>query len=243
MSDDSAPLIPNEITARLVAEAQATITRDMAGFVRTAIKYNIDTDTFARLMAEAKGLPQASASTAPITATAPPPYDGRWRGLIDCYERHERSPMHNLKHSVRLNYARSFNRLRKDIGDQRVADWTAKIAQKQYEEWSADNKIAMGHELIGKVRLLCGFGTTELHDDACIKLSTILGSMRFPVAKGDGSPRLTREQARALRITAREHFGWDSIALAIALLLSFRSLSKLTSSASGSRSAILPSLR
>lgn len=75
----------------------------------------------------------------------------------------------------------------------------------------------MGHELIGKVRLLSSFGSTELNDDACVKLSTILGNMRFAIAKGDGQQRLTREQARALRITAREHFGWDSIALAIAL--------------------------
>jgi hypothetical protein len=119
---------------------------------------------------------------------------------------------------VRLNYDRSFKRLRKDIGEQRVGDWNARIIQETYDEWAAHGaKIAMGHELIGKVRILAGFGSTELNDEASIRLSTILSNMRFPVAKGDGPQRLTREQARAIRITAREQFGWDSIALAVAL--------------------------
>lgn len=146
-------------------------------------------------------------------------YDGTFNGLISAYMGHEKSSFHDLKHSVRLNYERSFKRLRKDIGQDRVVDWNAKIIQHNYDAWAANgNKIAMGHELIGKVRMLAGFGATELNDDACIKLSTVLGIMRFPVAKGDGTPRLTREQARAIRTTARQHFGWDSIAFAIALL-------------------------
>jgi hypothetical protein len=106
-----------------------------------------------------------------------------------------------------------------DFGEDRLADWNADIVQKHYNEnWAAGGKLSMGHDIVAKLRLLCTFGSTVLHDNACTLLSAVLGNMRFPVAKGDGSPRLTREQARALRITAREHFGWDSIALAIALL-------------------------
>lgn len=162
------------------------------------------------------------------TPEAPPAYDGTFSGLISAYLEHERSPIHELKHSVRLNYVRSFNRLRKDIGDERVIDWNAKTIQEHYDEWAAHgDKIAMGHELIGKVRILAGFGSTELNDDACIRLSTILGHMRFPIAKGDGAPRLTRDQARAIRITAREHFGWNSIALAVALLFEVPKLRQL----------------
>ncbi|MBR0777931.1 hypothetical protein JQ625_24125 [Bradyrhizobium diazoefficiens] len=158
----------------------------------------------------------------------PPAYDGTFNGLISAYMDHERSPIHELKHSVRLNYERSFKRLRKDIGDEKVIDWNARTIQERYDEWAAHgDKIAMGHELVGKVRMLAGFGSTELNDDACIRLSTILGNMRFPVAKGDGAPRLTRDQARAIRIAAREQFGWNSIAFAVALLFDVPKLRQL----------------
>jgi hypothetical protein len=216
MTDEANLRIADEITARLVAEAQVRVTRDMAELARIGLEYKITPEAYATIIANAgRSAPRHAATGSASPASI---FDGRWNGLIDVYRTHERSPIHGLKHSVRLNYERSLLRLKKDIGADRIADWNAKIVKKHHEEWSADGKIAMGHELVGKVRMLAGFGATELNDDACIKLSTILGVMRFPVAKGDGSPRFTREQARALRITAREHFGWDSIALAIGLL-------------------------
>jgi hypothetical protein len=216
MSDDTNPSIEAEITARLVAEAQATIPRDMAEFKRIAILYKIDADMFARIMGEARGwTPGPTTSVLPIL----PPYDGTFAGLIDCYFTDKRSPFRQLKHSVSVSYGTSFKRMSREIGKELVADWNAQIIRSHYERWADGGKIAMGHEMIGKLRLLSSFGVTELNDDACIRLNSILSTMRFPVSKGDGQPRFTRDQARAIRITAREHFGWDSIAFAIALQL------------------------
>jgi hypothetical protein len=221
MSDDANQPFQNEITARLVAEAEATITREMAEFVRIAFKYNIDADAYNSIIGGAKPQPQQTPKGQPHFPWAPvaPAYDGTFRGLMDCYRTHEKSPFRELKHSVSINYGRALKRLAKDIGDDRVGDWSADIVQSHYNRWAAGDKIAIGHDMIGKIRLLCGFGTTVLNDAACIKLSTILSKMRFPVSKGGKILRLTRDQTRAIRITAREHFGWDSIALAVALQL------------------------
>lgn len=216
MSDDTNPSIEAEITARLVAEAQARIPRDMAEFKRIALLYKIDVDMFVRIIGAATGW--APGETTSVLPTLPP-YDGTFAGLIDCYFTDKRSPFRQLKHSVSVSYGTSLKRLSREVGKERVADWNAQVIRSHYERWADGGKIAMGHEMIGKLRLLSSFGATELNDDPCIRLNSILGSMRFPVAKGDGQPRFTRDQARAIRIAAREHFGWDSIAFAIALQL------------------------
>jgi hypothetical protein len=217
MSDDAKPLSQNEITARLVAEAEATITREMADFVRIAHKYKIDVNTFLSLIGAAPSQAEEPA-VSPASASAPA-YDGTFRGLIACYQAHDKSPIHQLKHSVRLDYQRTLKRLSKDIGGDRVISWDADIIQSFFDRWAADGKMSTAHQMIGKIRLLCSFGALELNDDACIRLSTLIGMKRFQPPESGNLPRLTRDQARAIRITAREHFGWDSIALAAALQL------------------------
>jgi hypothetical protein len=173
-----------------------------------------------------------SAQATPSQPTAPEAglefdFMGTFKSLMDCYRQNPKSPIHQLKHNVSQAYERSLKRLEKDIGNQRVADWSADIVQKNYDEWSAGGKkIAMGHELVGKLRMLCSFGATVLNDDACIRLGAILGSMRFAVSKGSGE-RLTVDHARAIRATAREHFGWDSIALAQAFQFEFPKLRQI----------------
>jgi hypothetical protein len=165
--------------------------------------------------------PPDSAPTTPVAAAEPDvaasAFDRTFGELIDAYQVHEKSPVHELKHSVRLNYLRSLKRLKKDIGGERISGWTAGNVQGLFDRFASEGKVSMGHEMLGKIRLLCSFGATQLDDGYCIRLSTLIGMMRFPPVEGGGSQRLTREQARAIRITAREHFGWDSIALAVAL--------------------------
>lgn len=234
MNDANKSSIQNEITARLVAEAEATIRRDMAEFERIALKYNIGVDTFVSILKNARPesswnladlkplnpLPSQSSSSSLLPLDLKPPapaFDGTFRGLMDVYRAHEKSPFHQIKYSVRLNYERSFKRLEREIGGDRIDDWSADTINKQHEVWKAGGKLAMAHDLITKLRLLTSFGSTVLNDDDCIRLNLILSNMRFPISKGSVLQRLTREQARAIRITAREHFGWDSIALATAL--------------------------
>jgi len=220
MTDDAKTPLQEAIQrerARLLAEAEAEISRDMAEFERIALKYNIGVDTFLSII---KSTSQPNSEGAGAMAPAPKAaYDGTLEGLIDLYCMHDESPFRGVKYSVRQSYLRSFRRLKNDVGRQLVGDFSAEQIQKLHDTvWAAGGKKAMGHDIIAKLRLLSSFGSTVLNDEASIRLSTILGNMRFTVPKGDGQPRLTRDQARAIRIAAREHFGWDSIALAVALL-------------------------
>jgi hypothetical protein len=149
-------------------------------------------------------------------------YDGTFGGLIDAYLSHEGSSYRQLKHTVQRNYERSFRRMKNEIGKVNVADFTAQHVQNIYENnWAAGGKIAMGHDMIAKLRLLCTFGSTVLNDDASSRLSAIMGNMRFRKSTSAGAQRLTIEHARAIKATAREHFGWNSIALAQAIQFHF----------------------
>ncbi len=153
----------------------------------------------------------------PLPPLPPPPiaaFDGTVAGLIGRYRVDERSPIHQLKHKVRENYESGFKRLIKDIGAERVADFSADKIRSLYDEnWAADGKVSMGRALIAKLRLLSSFGATVLNDDACIRFGSLLSNMRFEPSKKK-IERLTIEQARLIRATAREQFGWESIALA-----------------------------
>jgi hypothetical protein len=145
------------------------------------------------------------------------PFDGTVASLINCYRTDERSPYFQLKHSVRGNYDQGLKRLIKDVGAERIADWSADKIRSFYDEnWAADGKVSMGRSLIAKLRLLASFGATTLNDDACIRLSALISNMRFAPQKKK-IERLTIDQSRAVRATAREHFGWQSISLAQAI--------------------------
>jgi hypothetical protein len=147
----------------------------------------------------------------------PSAFDGTFSGLIKAYRTHEKSPYHKLKHSVRKNYDQGINRLDKENGSERVADWTASRVQYMHDNsWAAGGKASMGHSMLAKLRLLCSFGSVVLEDEACTRLSTIIGNMRFEPPP----PRteiLTYDHARAIRATAHTQFNWPSIALAQAL--------------------------
>lgn len=144
-------------------------------------------------------------------------FDGTFSGLIAAYRTHPESAYQKLKHSVRRNYDQAINRLDKEVGSELVADWSAARVQHMHDtSWAADGKASMGHSMLAKLRLLCSFGAVVLNSDACIRLSTVIGSMRF-----DPPPQrkevLTYQHVRALRATAHTQFNWSSIALAQAL--------------------------
>jgi hypothetical protein len=98
-----------------------------------------------------------------------------------------------------------------------VAGWNAARIQEMHDNsWAAGGKTSMGHSMLAKLRLLCSFGSVVLDSDACTRLSTIIGNMRF----APPPPRkeiLTYEHVRAIRSTARAQFNWPSISLAQAL--------------------------
>jgi hypothetical protein len=167
--------------------------------------------------------PAATLPQQPIVATTNVPsaeksgFDGTFSELIAAYRTHEKSPYHDLKHGVRKNYDQAINRLDREVGQERVADWNATRIQNIYDtSWAAGGKVSMGQSMLAKLRLLASFGSVVLDSDACTKLSTIIGNMRFAPA----APRtevLTIHHARAIRATATSQFNWPSIALAQAL--------------------------
>lgn len=144
-------------------------------------------------------------------------FDGTFAGLIHAYRTHPVSPYHRLKHSVRRNYDQGINRLDNEVGSEQVADWNAARVQEMHDtSWAAGGKASMGHSMLAKLRLLCSFGSVVLNSDACTRLSTIIGNMRF----APPPPRkqiLTYEHVRAIRSAAHAQFNWPSIALAQAL--------------------------
>jgi hypothetical protein len=163
----------------------------------------------------------------PMASASPLAFDGTFGGLIQCYRKHDDSPYHKLKYKVRLNYDLSLNRLVKEVGTDRIADWDARRVQYLYEEnWAAGGKIAMGHTMVGKLRLLTSFGSVVLNDDACTRLSAILSNMRFPISRGR-KEILSIDHARAIRATANMHFNWPSIALAQAIKFELPALRQL----------------
>jgi hypothetical protein len=201
---------------------------DRARLAESMAKLDHDIAALRRILAEYGGAMPSSEPALQVPPTAveivPPKaqvgtgksatFDGTFAGLIQRYRRDERSSYHQLKHKIRVNYDNTLDRLIDEIGKERVADWSAQIIQARYDErWAADGKVSAGHSIIGKLRLLSSFGSVVLNDDRCTRLSTILGNMRFPVARVR-TEILTIDHARAIRAVAHEHFNWPSIALA-----------------------------
>jgi hypothetical protein len=153
-------------------------------------------------------------------------FNGTFASLTACYQKDPKSTYHGLKHNVRLNYDLTLKRLVADIGNELISSWNADRVQREYDEnWAAGGKLHMGHALIAKLRLLCTYGSTVLNDDACTRLSAILGNMRFPIPKPLNEP-ITAKYAHAIRKKARE-LGHNSIALAQALQFELRELRQM----------------
>jgi hypothetical protein len=228
MVNDSPPSIEQAIEqeeARLLARLAK-----IAEFKRLARELDFPVSGIAPSVAAIQQ-PQESQQPDPTRSepSVEPAFDGTFGGLISVYRTHKRSTYHQLKHNVRSNYDQVLNRLVKEVGQERVADWNAQRIKDEYEKsWAAAGKVSMGRTIARRVRLLCGFGSTVLNDDACLRLSAIMGNMKFPASNSNEvRERLTRDHVRAIRFTAREHFGWDSIALAQAFQTEFPKLRQM----------------
>jgi hypothetical protein len=132
--------------------------------------------------------------------------------LVECYRADPRSKYHKLRFKVRQNYDGGINRIVADAGPLRIADLDAPAIKRLYDRWASDGKLASGRALIAKLRLLSSFGFNVLNNDACMRLSTILRNMHFPLPKARAE-RLTADHANAIRAKAHE-MGRSSIALA-----------------------------
>jgi hypothetical protein len=190
---------------------------ELAELQRLAAKHN--------LKISAAQIQSITTASAPTPAPVPVPkkasastkeFDGTVGGLIECYRADERSPYRKLKYAVRQNYESSLNRLDHDIGFEQVADLDeAKINHCYETKWAAGGKLAMGHNMVGKLRMLSTFGSTVLKDGGCTHLAGVLAHLHTKpgVARTE---RLTSEHVNAFRSKARAAYRY-SIALAQAL--------------------------
>lgn len=143
----------------------------------------------------------------------PDHFTGSLRSLIHCYKTDADSPFQKNRFHVRQNRDSLLRRLIKQHGDVPVSEIKARVLLAWHKDWSADGKIATGSAFIGQLRALFSFGATLLEDPDCERLCGVMHKMRFQGAK-PRSVRMTAEQAAAIRATARDHFGWYSVALA-----------------------------
>jgi hypothetical protein len=138
--------------------------------------------------------------------------EGTVNSLIRRYETDPDSPIHKNRFKVQATYRVLLKRLATDIGQLRIADLNAERIQRIYDEWIAGGKVAMGHALIGRFRMVCHYGMKHLEDPECTRLSTILHTMRFKLPEAHVE-EMTAEHAKAIRAAAHKK-GWPSIALA-----------------------------
>lgn len=186
---------------------------------------------YRRLAAKLGQLPNQAPLPIPAALTHDNPssteFDGTIRGLLRCYRTDKRSPIHQLKFAVRKHYGSHLNRLDHDIGQELVAELDeAKIEHLYKTNWSANgNKLAMGHAMVGKLRMLSTFGSTVLKDDGCTHLAGVLAHFSTKTNEAR-TERLTSEHVNAIRKRARE-IGRASIALAQAFQFEVRELRQL----------------
>jgi len=140
-------------------------------------------------------------------------FKGTVRSLIQCYRTDQDSPYQKNRYHTRVNRDSLLRRINIKHGDERLSDIKARILLAWHKDWSEDGqKSATGAAVVGQLRALFSFGATLLEDSDCERLCAVMNKMRFPGTK----PRkvfLSAEQAEAVCVSAREDFGWYSIAL------------------------------
>lgn len=140
-------------------------------------------------------------------------YDGSILSLSRCYQSDKDSNFHKLEYRSRENYAGLLRRIEADCGDNKVGDLRARYVLRLHELWlGPEYHVAMAHSLMGMLRTLSTFGATILDAEDCRRLKTMLGDMRFQMAKPRGE-RMTVKQVEDVRAKAIE-LGRSSLARA-----------------------------
>jgi hypothetical protein len=136
--------------------------------------------------------------------------------LIDSYRTDPDSDFLNLKYQVRIKHDGELARLIAAHGSIQLRDIQFRTLTAWYRDALADGKIAKARSLVSRLRELFRFGYLFLEDGDCHRLFEALRKLQLDMSP----PRrveMTADHARAICKTAREHFGWHSIALAQAL--------------------------
>jgi hypothetical protein len=144
-------------------------------------------------------------------------FEGSLKSLINCYQTDPDSSYHKLRFGVRQNVDRLLRRLIAMHGTDDLGDIKGRTILAWHNVWTdGGNKIAMGAAFVAQLRTLFSFGASILEDPECDRLCTLMGRQRFAGTRSR-KVSITAEQADAVRHTARNIYGWPSLALAQAL--------------------------
>ncbi|WP_375775634.1 hypothetical protein ACE103_27670 [Bradyrhizobium sp. ma5] len=136
--------------------------------------------------------------------------------LIEEYRADPDSDFRKLKYEVRVKHERLLSRIAREHGSSSLERIRTRNLISWYNEWLGDDdKVAMAHSLVGRLRVLFRFGAAILEDKECARLFDALSSARFEMI-GPRYQTMTLDQANAIRLAAHG-LGWPSIALAQAL--------------------------
>jgi hypothetical protein len=145
-------------------------------------------------------------------ASAKSPSDWTTNKLMDAYKNDAASAYPKLGFKSRMHYNVLMAAISKDHPDFALADINARVLKEWHAAWSEGGKIAVAHSKIGMLRRLVGFGASVLEDAECLRIATVMHTMRFKVPKRR-TERLTVEQVSAIRAKAHER-SRPSVALA-----------------------------
>ncbi len=150
-------------------------------------------------------------------ARLPTIFDGSIRSLINCYQTDPDSRYQKKRYSTRRNHDNTLRRIGKLHGHELIRDIKGRTLIAWHKEWSDHGRmLANGQSFKGLMRVLFAFGFTILEDDECERLCNVMSKMQFEGPKSRNQA-ITAEQATAIRVTARDKFGWDCVAFAQAL--------------------------
>jgi hypothetical protein len=133
--------------------------------------------------------------------------------LVEAYKTDKVSTFHKLRYNTRTNQASILRRMVAAKGNVELSAIKRRDLVEWHMEWSAGEKLSMGHAFIAALRTVCGFGASMLELEQCERISMVLHRMKFPHAPAR-IVHLNADQAAAICTAAREHFGWYSLALA-----------------------------
>lgn len=140
-------------------------------------------------------------------------FDGSLQSLINCYQTDPDSAYQKNRFYTRQNRASMLRRIAERHGDEELCDIKARVLLAWHKDWSDGGlKLATGSSFVGQLRSLFSFGATMLEDPQCERLCGAMHKMRFPGTKAR-QVSITAGHADAVRVMARERFGWASISL------------------------------
>jgi hypothetical protein len=142
--------------------------------------------------------------------------DRTLRQLVEGYRTDPDSNFQKLHYQVRVKHERLLARLAREHGSHPLKNIRFRMLASWYAEWLTGGRIAMARSLVDRMRELFRFGATLLEDQECARLFEALGELRLETSS-PRSVQMTSQQAKDICDTARNHFGWHSIALAQAL--------------------------